>query len=217
MIPQIIISQELNKQEEYLRRFIADNAVRSYNVYTIKPVKVEITIEQVRSIKQEIITQASETRLFVCYSFDNANLEAQNAFLKTLEEKHIQNYFILFARNAERILPTVRSRSKVQFLDTYQNDPLIRPETEDFLNRVESSASYEFLSDARILNITREDAEIFVDEFLIYLRKKLRENHPKAGQVIRKSLEYKQLLQNNNLNPQLTIDNLLIYFKKHYS
>lgn len=214
MIPLIVVSRQPEKLEEYIQKFIKDNAIRTYNIYSIKPLKTEITIDQIRSITHEIITQASEMRLFVCYSFDNANLEAQNAFLKTLEEKHIQNHFILLASNAERIIPTIRSRSKIIPLDSHHDTIHIRPETLNLLNRVESSAGYEFLSDPVIQNITREDAELFIDECIVYLRGELRGNKKNIGLVIKKSLQYKQLLQSNNLNPQLTIDNMLIFLKR---
>lgn len=215
MIPLIVISRTLEKQEEYIQKFTAEHSIRSYNIYRIKPLKTEVTIEQIRSITHEVITQTQEPRLFICYSFDNANIEAQNAFLKTLEEKHLQNYFILLAANNERIIATIRSRSNIIQIDPHGSNFEIRPETEAFLTRVYSANGYEFLSDEVIQNISREEAEIFIDEFILYMRKLLRNGKANVIKIIKKSFQSKQLLQNNNLNPQLTIDNLLIYSKKN--
>lgn len=215
MIPLIVASRIQEKQEEFIKDFIREHAIRSYNIYIIKPIKTEVTIEQIRSIIREVITQVSEPRLFICYSFDNANLEAQNAFLKTLEEKHVQNRFILLASNVERILPTIRSRSKLMLLDSQNNLIAIRPETEAFFAELEKTKGYQFLSESVIQNLSREDAELFIDEFIIYLRNILRKGKKNASPIIKKTLELKRLLQNNNLNPQLTIDTLLIFFKKN--
>ena len=118
MIPLIIVSKDLEKQEKFLLDFIKENKINQYHVYKISPLKTEITIDQIREIKKQIITHSTYMRVFVCYSFDTANIEAQNAFLKTLEEKNEQNQFILFSKNIERLLPTIRSRSTTHFLDT---------------------------------------------------------------------------------------------------
>lgn len=215
MIPLIIVSSELEKQEVYVKEFIQANSVRSYNVYNIKAHKTEITIDQIRSIKKEIITQTNEMRLFVCYAFDNANLEAQNAFLKTLEEKHEQNYFLLLVHNFERVIPTIRSRSKIVLLEPAHTAIAIRKESLTFFEQIQSAPGFAFLADPVIQNITREDAELLMDEFITYMRNTLRLNKKNAGAVIKKSFQLKQLLQSNNLNPQLAIDSLLIYFKKN--
>lgn len=215
MIPLIIVSKTQAKQEEFIKDFIQKHGIRSYNVYSIKPLKTEVTIEQIRSIIHEVITKVNEPRLFICYSFDKASLEAQNAFLKTLEEKHVQNRFILLVSNAERILPTIRSRSNIIILDPHSNLITIKPETNALLDELEKTKGYGFLSESVIQNISREDAELFIDELIVYLRNKLRTGKKHVSPVIKKSLELKSLLQNNNLNPQLTIDTLLIFLKKH--
>ena len=214
MIPLIIVSNQIEKQEEYIKKFILDNSVRTYNIYNIRAVKTEITIDQIRSIKTAIITQSNEMRLFICYAFDNANLEAQNAFLKTLEEKQAQNFFLLLVHNPERVIPTIRSRSKIVLLDSAQEHTIIRKQSQAFFDGLKTSTGYAFLADPVVANINREDAELFIDEFIHYLRGKLRENKKNAVDVIKKSFQVKQLLQSNNLNPQLSVDSLLIYLKK---
>lgn len=72
-----------------------------------------ITIDQIRRIKEEIIYPPHEKdRIF--YLFLDADLmgrEAQNAFLKTLEEPPPYITFILISSHPELLLPTVRSRT----------------------------------------------------------------------------------------------------------
>ncbi len=214
MIPQIIVSSKNDKLDKYVSDFIAQNGIASYYVYKIAPLKTEITIDQIRSIKNEIITKINDKRLFVCYLFDSANLEAQNAFLKTLEEKNEQNIFLLLAKNSERILPTIRSRAKVIHLD---NDNVQQmPNTRLLFSQLESVTDYSFLSHPDILNITRENAELLFDEFVYYLRNSIKIGDKRTVDIIKKVLQTKNLLLSNNLNPQLAVDSVFIFFKKTF-
>ena len=52
-------------------------------------------------------------KIFVVYGFDNATLQAQNKLLKTLENPPANTYFLLCAKNEEKILKTIKSRCKL--------------------------------------------------------------------------------------------------------
>ncbi len=214
MIPLILISSNLEKQEEYISDFIKEHKISPYFTYKIHPLKTEITIDQIREIKKEIITKTNTIRLFICYSFDSANLEAQNAFLKTLEEKNDQNQFILLAKNIERLLPTIRSRSAIHNLDHGVGNPTVSNSYAHLFNKAKASETYDFLSEPIIQGLTREDAEKFFDEFALFIRNICRENNYKYIPVLKKVLQTKSLLQNNNLNPQLAADSVLILFNR---
>lgn len=53
---------------------------------------------------------ASPCKIGIIHEADRMNTEAQNAFLKTLEEPPPQTYFILTTGNPSALLPTTRSR-----------------------------------------------------------------------------------------------------------
>jgi len=50
---------------------------------------------------------------YVLQNFDNSSVEAQNAFLKRLEEPQENVVFILTAQNEAKLLPTITSRCQV--------------------------------------------------------------------------------------------------------
>jgi len=82
------------------------------NPYTIEALdtKNTIAIEQIR----ELYTQ-SRTGMNMTVIIKEANtmgVEAQNAFLKLLEEPPQNTYFILTAPSAENLLPTIKSRTQ---------------------------------------------------------------------------------------------------------
>lgn len=81
---------------------------------------LSIKIEQIRNLKEEIIYPPHERdRIF--YLFLDADLmgrEAQNAFLKTLEEPPPYITFILISSHPELVLPTIRSRTQKVIFST---------------------------------------------------------------------------------------------------
>lgn len=68
-----------------------------------------IKIDQIRDLTS-LNASSEKQNLIVIYNFDLAGTEAQNAFLKTLEETVGGISFVLTTKNAQRILKTVTSR-----------------------------------------------------------------------------------------------------------
>jgi len=213
MFPVILISNNLKKQQSYIEGFIKVNHILPYYIYEIKPEKSEISIDQIRLIKKEIVTFVKDKRLFIIYNFDNASAEAQNALLKTLEENTQNNLFILLVKENEHVIPTIRSRAKIIILSKNDSEKS-NNDLYTFLSSVEKTHNYSFLADKMTQGLTREELLSFIDEIIFYYQKKLQEGNEKNTKILRQSLRLKNLLQNNNLNPQLTIDSLLIYIKK---
>lgn len=78
----------------------------------------ELKVEQVRRLQERLSFRALEGRYKVAIiaSAEKLNTQAQNAFLKTLEEPPRDTVLILVAAGVDRLLPTIRSRcSKVHF------------------------------------------------------------------------------------------------------
>ena len=78
----------------------------------------EIRVEQIRGLLERITLRGLESRRKVAIVVDAhmMNPQAQNAFLKTLEEPPSDTTLILLAAAPDKMLPTIRSRcSKVHF------------------------------------------------------------------------------------------------------
>ena len=78
----------------------------------------DIRVEQVRKLQDRLSFHALEakTKVAILASAQAMNLQAQNAFLKTLEEPPAQTVLVLIASSPDKLLPTIRSRcSKVHF------------------------------------------------------------------------------------------------------
>jgi DNA polymerase III subunit delta' len=78
----------------------------------------DIRVEQIRGLLERISLRGLESRrkLAILVSAQDMNTQAQNAFLKTLEEPPSDTTLVLIASEADRLLPTIRSRcSRVPF------------------------------------------------------------------------------------------------------
>ena len=75
----------------------------------------DIKIDAVRSLQKELSkkgTFEANTRVVLILNGENLNIEAQNSFLKTLEEPPTDTVIIMVTSHREKLLPTVYSRAK---------------------------------------------------------------------------------------------------------
>ncbi len=74
-----------------------------------------IGVDEIRGIieKAAIKPYASSYNIFIIDKADVMTPEAQNAILKTLEECHENNIFLLLADSLSAVLPTIRSRAQI--------------------------------------------------------------------------------------------------------
>ncbi len=102
------------KSDDYTALERRDGEVRPYNIDMTK----EISIKRVRELQYQLSRPPMEAkrRFVIILNGENLSLEAQNSFLKTLEEPPSNTTFIMVSSNPELILPTIRSRArKIRF------------------------------------------------------------------------------------------------------
>lgn len=85
------------------------------DVRLIEPEKTTISIDQIRSLIDEIAYQPFEARyrVVVLDPADQMKIEAQNSLLKTLEEPSSRTIMILITTNPYMLLETIRSRARL--------------------------------------------------------------------------------------------------------
>ena len=108
-----------------------------------------IKVDQIRGVAATayILPSEAEKKVYVLRQADTMNLNAQNAFLKLLEEPPDYWLFILVADDREKLLPTIRSRvMELRF------DPLSMEDTERVLEtiRLQENDRPESLKDAEL-------------------------------------------------------------------
>ncbi|MBI2794169.1 MAG: hypothetical protein HYX66_05905 [Ignavibacteria bacterium] len=91
---------------------------------------MQIRISQIRNLKRSLSLSSVQAgkRIVIVHHADEMNTEASNAFLKTLEEPHLDVTIILTTQNPVRILPTISSRCQELFVP-----PLAEADVTDYL------------------------------------------------------------------------------------
>lgn len=215
MIPLLVIATQPEVIESYISAFITEHAIPDYYVFHVMPEKKELSIDQIRNVNRQLIHQRKDPQLFVLYSFDNASQEAQNAMLKTLEEKSKQHYFILVAGDESTVLPTIKSRTQTLRLEK----PVLYETGKDMhqlLLSLTDSPIPSALASPLVTGVKADTVLNIFDEVIVFFRSRLATDTTKATFAIREALRIKSLIQFNNLNPQLALDNLLLQIHKAY-
>lgn len=93
--------------------------------------KKSISVDAVRELRDEAYLSSNDLdfKAFVISEAHLMTVEAQNAFLKILEEPPENVYFFLIT-NGGALLPTVRSRAPVLRMQTFSEDELIEYSTQ---------------------------------------------------------------------------------------
>lgn len=88
------------------------------NIEVIKPTGASIKIKQIREVITKVSKKPFESgyKVIVMEDADKMTQDAQDAFLKTLEEPPANTIFILLVQNHNSLLPTVLSRCQIFYL-----------------------------------------------------------------------------------------------------
>jgi len=205
MISQLLISDNEKAIDEYLK----DKVLKKEDLFfEIVPENKQYSISQIREIIKNVNISNPARRIYLLKDFHLSSLEAQNSFLKILEEPPPRVLFILTTDNANNLIPTIVSRTKIINLSK-KSDKKIASLIKNLLEKIVGGEKQ-----FRIVN--REEAVNLLEKIIIYFKERLLFDN-KAAVILKKTLKLKYLLEQNNLNPQLTIDNLLIFIGKIYS
>lgn len=88
--------------------------------------KATMGVDSVRFLKEDVRTVPNdlEFKVYIIEDADKMTVQAQNAFLLTLEEPPSYVRFILLCESADLLLETIRSRAPVMRTEPIQNDEL---------------------------------------------------------------------------------------------
>ncbi len=213
MLPLILETTNEKTRADFIDNFIAEHQIKPYNYFTYEPEGRELSIKQIREIISETTFHSTESRLFHILRFDTASVEAQNAFLKTLEEHQSSLYFVLSVEQSSRLLGTIRSRSHVVKLakSTTKN---LGQELEKLVSALESG---NLPSMFHITNkLGKTDTSEFFDSLVGLYRKRL-ESDKLAPEVLKIIIKQQNLLKHNHVDAQTTVDTTLISIHRIYN
>ncbi len=205
MLPIIVESTDQERIQNYLLDYTREKHIPAYNVFEYSPELKEFSIREIREIILETHHHTTEPRLFHLKNFDTASLEAQNAFLKTLEEHQEQISFVLSVEHATRLLPTIRSRSKIITLKNARGEH--EDGKIDLLLKHESSPIRFFAKSSN--TIAKSDIPKKLQSLITHYRSRLHIDQS-APSILKKIMYQQNLMRYNNLDPQTAIDSVIL-------
>ena len=117
---------------EQIAKYIAEVVNFDYEVvYPLKDDKInldvgKIYVKQARELVQKTRTALKKNKVYIIYKASTMNEQAQNAFLKSLEEPNSSTFYILLVNNVHSLLPTVLSRSQILKITPLNNDASLK-------------------------------------------------------------------------------------------
>jgi len=143
-----------------------DDLVKEFGEARVQGVDLS-GISDVRELIRATKLSSNKSRVFVCNNFGDASEEAQNAFLKTLEEPGEGIYIVLISESMENVLPTIISRCKVFYTEHNEEvDELYQKTVSDFIE----GAAGDRLSAVKEIR-SRDEAVLFLKNTIVAAHK----------------------------------------------
>ena len=198
MIPLLLVSNDEKLINDYVDKLKLGNLY-----FQVVPSTKEYSIEDIKDLAKETKVFHPKTRFYYLPDFHLSSIPAQNSFLKLLEEPPSNVQFILSTGNKNNLLQTIVSRVKIVKLKGKEKYNIGKNPISDGIP----------LTQFKITD--KESAKNILFQFINFFREKL-DSDKKSSSVIKEILRLNGLLESNNLNPQLTVDQVLIFIWKTY-
>lgn len=194
----LIVGKNNQKIESEIEKIVEDKKARKIGFELKK-------ITDVRELSKFTSLATSDRTIIVINNFNEASTDAQNAFLKELEEPQESLTYVLTAQSQDSVLPTISSRCQ-----------LIEVSGKPEINKDELDKATKFLDMKKgerlreISKITkREDALNLVNSIVFVLHEQLKKN-PHLVKATEIAIETTKRIEANG-NVQLQLTNLVIY------
>ncbi|MDO9027838.1 MAG: hypothetical protein Q7U68_03140 [Candidatus Roizmanbacteria bacterium] len=217
MIPLLIVSDDNELVNSYVNKLKQDNIF-----FEVVPSTKEYSIDDIKSLIKETKVFNPKTRIYFLPDFHLSSIPAQNSFLKLLEEPPSNVQFVLTTDNKNNLLPTIVSRTKIVKLrgknERGNVDKFVVDEMEGLTlptgRQVNQTPTMKIpLLPFKIID--KESANNILRQIIFFFRDRL-DSDRNSPIILKEILRLKSLLENNNLNPQLTVDQVLIFIWKTY-
>lgn len=163
-------------------------------------------IEDVRNLRRLTSLSFSQKTAILIENIDAASIEAQNAFLKSLEEPQKNILYIISSDNIQAVIPTIVSRCEI--VRAYK-DKNTNKESEDY-TRVDDFLNSDVNRKLEFVSKIKDRGEAI--NFINNLIKKERQNQNYECMEIYLNV-FKNLKANGNIALQLT--NLVVKMNSH--
>lgn len=208
----IIVSKDIQKAKELVQVMATERKITKFDIFSLETEKA-VGIADIRGLTKQIFLKPiqGEQKMVVLEAFFGISIDAQNAFLKILEEPPLSTTIIILA-NSNLFLPTILSRCILIELDKkIYIDKTEEKEILEIINRLETLGVGERLKMAQDYSKDKQQALIFLEKLIIITRNQMVINRQLSLSKKLKVLQkyYKELKQ-SNVNLRLSLENIFL-------
>jgi len=197
VIPNIFVISNAEQIEEVVSSRSKQESIPEAYITRIFPEKEELVVDQIKELSLITRLSSAQLSLISIVGLDYSSDEVQNKLLKSLEELSERFEFLIFVYHPERLLSTIKSRCSIINLNKTHA-----------LSKGNETPAADFFSFQSNTEISRESAIQKIDEFLSHAILK-------DVQSVKHILHIRSLIENNNVNPSMGLDSILLFFMKH--
>ena len=205
----VLIVGSKEKTKEKALQVCGENKISKFDIDTIETEKA-LGILEIRLLQKRVFLKPikSEKKAVILEVFSGMTLEAQNSFLKLLEEPPSNTIIIMLIEETDFLLPTVLSRCNILNLkivkkldgeNIFQNLKVLK----DFMQGKNA------LINAQENGKSREEALVFLEELILTAEKNL-ENEKKFEKAIKKMQKTYFIIKTTNISPRFALENLFL-------
>ena len=217
----IIVSKNSDARDKEVIKVLSPFAVNPVDITRIVPQNT-IGIEELRLLKQRIALKPykSKTKAIIIEEAQTLTIEAQNAFLKTLEEPPDHTIIILLTSNVDALLPTIVSRCQVIQLPTINQQlttEKLEAKSKELAAFLQGGIGERFVLAERVTK-DKQTAIDWLSDMILITRHLLierinnytTEDIPIYLQLLKSSQRAYTLLSTTNVNPRFTLETLFL-------
>jgi len=194
-VPILIQSEDRIKVIEYITRTYTASRIVETNT------EGELSMEKLRTIMRISSIQQNQPIVCVVWGFDTATIQAQNIFLKTLEEQPAYLTYCLICTNEQQVVQTIQSRC--------QSVHLKHEVSEEFLENIPLIVRTWIHEKPKR---TREDGLVFIDTLLTKCTYTIYKN-PSSYIQCKNLLNARQSIDSYNVDPITALECTLLLEK----
>ncbi len=208
----IIISKDTQRARDKVLQMAREEKISNFDVFTLETEKT-VGIADVKNLTRQIFLKPLRggKKMVVLEAFFGATIDAQNAFLKVLEEPPLSTTIIILA-SSNFFLPTIVSRcklielsSKISFEENEEGNII------EILEDLKKAEVGERLKIAQDLAKDKESALLFLEKLIVTARNEMvkKQKIEYKKQIVLLQKYYKEIKQ-SNVNLRLGLENLFL-------
>lgn len=208
----IIVSKDIQKAKELVQAMAKERKISKFDIFSLETEKA-VGIADIRGLSKQIFLKPmqGEQKMVVLEAFFGITVDAQNAFLKVLEEPPLSTTIIILA-NSNFFLPTVLSRCLLIEQDKEISiDKTEEKEILEIISSLETLGVGERLKLAQDLAKDKQQTLIFLEKLIIITRNQMVKNQQLSlGKNLEVLQKYYKELKQSNVNLRLSLENLFL-------